>query len=112
MTGFDSASPSASFFSDEVKELVALGASVASNCERCFEYHCRKATQMGISREDMLKAATVGERIRSAPAKALSDLVATHLIASERVSPDLPVTGMLLVDPSSDDARKACSPNS
>ncbi len=101
----DSASSSPSLFTDEVKELVALSASVAGNCERCFEFHYRKATQMGLSREDMLKAATVGARIREAPAKILSDLVATHLIAPEGVSLDPPVSGMLLVDQETDLTR-------
>ena len=102
----DTGPSSPSLFTDEVKELVALGASVAGNCERCFQFHYRKAKQMGVSREDMQKAATIGERIREAPAKVLSNLVATHLIAPDGVSlPDVPATGMLLVDPDADGTR-------
>jgi len=70
-----------SLFTDEVKELVALGAAVAGNCEKCFEHHYKKAKQLGISEEDMLKVATLGRTIKEMPSKALSDLVRDRLIA-------------------------------
>ena len=72
-----------SLFTDEVKELVAIGASVAGNCERCFIHHFEKATRMGISNQDMLKAATLGSRIREAPSQILADLVVDRLVANE-----------------------------
>lgn len=75
-------STSWSLFAKEVKELVAIGAAVAGNCEKCFEHHYKKAKQLGISEEDMLKAATLGKTIKEMPSKALSDLVRDRLIAS------------------------------
>lgn len=77
----DIGSASPSLFTYEVKELVAIGAAVAGNCEKCFEHHYKKAKQLGISEEDMLKAATLGRTIKEMPSKALSDLVRDRLIA-------------------------------
>ena len=37
----------ASLYSPAVAELVALGASIASNCMPCFEYHYQKARELG-----------------------------------------------------------------
>ena len=80
----DRASPS--LFTDEVKELVALGAAVAGNCDKCFAYHYEKAKKLGVSHDDMLKAATLGKTIKEIPSKALSDLVRDLLMAHAAVS--------------------------
>lgn len=76
----DNESASPSLFTDEVKELVAIGAAVAGNCDKCFTYHYEKAKKLGVSHEDMLKAATLGKTIKEMPSKALSDLVRDRLI--------------------------------
>lgn len=77
---------SVSLFTDEVKELVAIGAAVAGNCEKCFTYHYEKAKKLGVSHEDMLQAATLGKTIKEKPSKALSDLVRDRLIAHAALS--------------------------
>ncbi|NVO66880.1 carboxymuconolactone decarboxylase family protein [Methanofollis tationis] len=88
---------SRSRFTDEVKELVAIGAAVAGNCEKCFEHHYQKAKSLGVSHEDMLKAATLGKAIKEMPAKAVSSLVRDRLVADAPMSTsDLPQDSVLI----------------
>jgi AhpD family alkylhydroperoxidase len=69
-------------FNEWVAELVALGASIASNCDPCFRYHHRKAVELGISRDDMIQAVNVALRVKEQPAKAMVSL-AQKLIVPE-----------------------------
>lgn len=71
-----------SLFTEEIKELVAIGAAVAGNCEKCFTYHYEKAIKLGISKEDMLQAATLGKAIKGKPSQILDDLVQSCLIVN------------------------------
>ncbi|HMA92027.1 MAG TPA: arsenite efflux transporter metallochaperone ArsD [Polyangiaceae bacterium] len=68
-----------SIFSDAVSELVALGASIASNCESCFKFHFDKARKLGVSREDMLRAVTVAQNVKDSPARAILALAEKYL---------------------------------
>jgi AhpD family alkylhydroperoxidase len=60
----------ASIYSQAVEELVAIGAAIAANCEPCFKVHFDKARKLGISREDMARAAATAKMVREAPARA------------------------------------------
>ena len=71
--------PAASLFTEAVAELVAIGAAVASGCEPCFRFHYDAARRLGVSRDDMLRAATVAQTVREAPAKALRELTERYL---------------------------------
>ncbi len=66
--------PSPSLFTDQVAELVAIGAAIASNCESCFKFHYDKARKLGVSREDMLQAVSIAQGVKEAPAKSVLDL--------------------------------------
>jgi AhpD family alkylhydroperoxidase len=66
--------PSPSLFTDQVAELVAIGAAIASNCESCFKFHYDKARKLGVSREDMLQAVSIAHGVKEAPAKSVLDL--------------------------------------
>lgn len=68
-----------SIFSEAVAELVAIGASIASNCEPCFKFHYDKARKLGVSREDVLRAATTAQKVKDAPTKAMLDLAQRYL---------------------------------
>lgn len=61
----------ASIYSEAVGELVAIGASIAANCEPCFKVHFDKARKLGVSREDMVRAAATARMVKEAPARAL-----------------------------------------
>ena len=61
-------------FDERVEELVALGAAMAANCEVCFRYHFEQAHKLGLSRQDMLRACSMGSKVRNAAGRAISDL--------------------------------------
>lgn len=67
-------------FDERVAELVALGAAIAANCGSCFEYHHRKAVQLGIARDDMIQAVNVAMRVKDQPARATWNLAQQLLV--------------------------------
>jgi AhpD family alkylhydroperoxidase len=68
-----------SIFTDELAELVALGAAIASNCEPCFRYHYDQARKLGVSREDMALAVSVAQKVKETPAQSILDLANRYL---------------------------------
>jgi AhpD family alkylhydroperoxidase len=71
--------PAPSIFTGAVAELVAIGAAIASNCEPCFKFHFDKARKLGVSRDDMWAAVTLGQTVKDAPARAMLDLAGRYL---------------------------------
>lgn len=67
-------------FDERVGELVALGAAIASNCEPCFRYHYRRATELGIANNDLIQAVDVALRVKDQPAQAMVRLARKHLL--------------------------------
>jgi len=63
-----------------VTELIAIGASIASNCEPCFRYHYDQARKLGASSEDMIEAVNVALRVKDAPAQAMVRLAQRYLV--------------------------------
>lgn len=45
---------------EQMKELVAIGASAAANCHPCIDHHLAKCDELGIDREEVAAAAKVG----------------------------------------------------
>ena len=66
--------PAPSIYTDAVAELVAIGASIAANCEPCFKYHFQQAKKLGVSREDMMRAVNTAQSVKETPAKAMLQL--------------------------------------
>lgn len=75
--------PPLSLMSDSVSELVAIGASIASNCEPCFRFHYDKARRLGVSCEDMLRAVRVAQAVKETPAKSVLGLAERYLGAAK-----------------------------
>jgi AhpD family alkylhydroperoxidase len=63
-----------------VAELIAIGASIASNCEPCFRYHYDQARKLGVTNDDMLEAVNVALRVKDAPAQAMVRLAQSYLV--------------------------------
>jgi AhpD family alkylhydroperoxidase len=63
----------------EVRELVAIGAAIAANCEFCFKFHYDKARKLGVSREDMLAAVETATMVKNSPAKSIAELAERYL---------------------------------
>ena len=63
-----------------VAELIAIGASIASNCEPCFRHHYDEARKLGVSNDDMLEAVNVGLQVKDASAQAMVRLAQRYLV--------------------------------
>ena len=63
----------------QVIELVAIGASIASNCEPCFKYHFEQAQKLAISKEDIAKAVATAEMVKDAPDKSVKKFARKYL---------------------------------
>lgn len=70
-----------------VKELVAIGAAMASNCEPCFRYHYDQARSLGVSREDMLEAVDVALAVKATPHRKVVE-TAERYLAREAAAPE------------------------
>jgi AhpD family alkylhydroperoxidase len=53
------------------RELVAIGASLASNCIPCVAYHVAKARKLGLSEAQIAEAVELADKVRQVPAKAV-----------------------------------------
>lgn len=49
---------------EKTRKLIAIGASVAVNCQPCMEHHMKEVEQLGISREEIRVAVQVGRNVR------------------------------------------------
>ena len=77
-------------------ELVALGASLGSNCVPCIAYHIREVRKCGVSDGHIREAIEVADKIRKVPA----DLVRNTAFAQLEEEPS--------PRPAADGADKSC----
>ncbi len=75
-----------SLFSEQVAELVAIGAAIGCNCEPCFKYHYDQARKLGVSDADMRRAVDMAQMVKDSPARAILNL------AERLVGPSTPVS--------------------
>jgi len=67
------------------RELVALGAALASNCVPCIEFHVPAARKAGLSELEIGEALALADKIRQVPAGKVMD-AARALISGSEVS--------------------------
>jgi AhpD family alkylhydroperoxidase len=67
-----------SIFTEQVAELVAIGAAIASNCEPCFKFHYDQARKLGVTGMDMRRAVDLAQKVKEAPARAVLDLASRY----------------------------------
>ena len=60
-----------SLFTPAVKELVAIGAAIAANCEPCLRYHVRAAKELGVSLVDVACAIEIAAKVKNVPHQAM-----------------------------------------
>ena len=53
---------------NRITELIAIGASVAANCQSCVEHHLAKAAEHGIEQNELAQAVEIGRRVRKGAA--------------------------------------------
>jgi AhpD family alkylhydroperoxidase len=68
-----------SIFTEQVAELVAIGAAIASNCEPCFKYHYDQARKLGVEDADMRRAVDLAQKVKETPARAVLELASRYL---------------------------------
>jgi AhpD family alkylhydroperoxidase len=68
-----------SIFTEQVAELVAIGAAIASNCEPCFKFHYDQARKLGVADADMRRAVDLAQKVKETPARAVRDLASRYL---------------------------------
>lgn len=68
-----------SLFTEQVAELVAIAAAIASNCEPCFKFHYDKARKLGVLDADVRRAVELAQQVKEAPAKAVLNLAYRYL---------------------------------
>jgi len=79
LAGFAGLELNPSIFSDAVRELVAIGAAIGSNCEPCFKHHFNEARKLGVSKEDMRLAVDMAQAVKDAPAASIQKLADKYL---------------------------------
>ncbi|MFA6970483.1 MAG: arsenite efflux transporter metallochaperone ArsD [Gallionella sp.] len=73
-------------FSEQVAELVAIGAAIGCNCEPCFKYHYDQARKLGVSDADIRCAVDMAQMVKDTPARAILDLAERFVGPSTAVS--------------------------
>lgn len=63
-----------SVWNDQVAELVAVAAAVASHCELCLRWHRRQASKLGVSDDDLSRAVATAQMVKEVPAQRLLEL--------------------------------------
>ncbi len=58
-----------------IKELIAIGASVSANCHPCIKYHIAKAREMKIDEAEIQQAVEVGKMVRKGAASQMDELL-------------------------------------
>ena len=58
-----------------IKELIAVGASVSANCHPCIKYHVGKALEMKIDEAEIRQAVEVGQMVRKGAAGQMDELL-------------------------------------
>jgi AhpD family alkylhydroperoxidase len=60
---------------EKLKELIAIGASVACNCHPCVKFHTGKANELKIEPELIKQAIEVGKMVRKGAAGQMDELL-------------------------------------
>ena len=68
------------------RELVALGAALASNCVPCIEFHVPAARKAGLGDAEIAEAIGIADRIRRMPAGKVLEAAQTQLTGSTAVA--------------------------
>ena len=61
------------------RELVAIGASLASNCVPCIEFHIQAARKAGLSDEEIAEAIEFADKIKRVPADKVLEAASCQL---------------------------------
>lgn len=60
---------------EKTRELIAIGAAYAGNCEACLGYHIRLGIQVGLSVEDVRDAIDIAQRVKGATTQRMQKII-------------------------------------
>ena len=60
---------------EKTRELIAIGSSVATNCQPCLTFHVDKADELGISEVDIREALAIGAQVQKGGMNAMQRFV-------------------------------------
>ena len=60
---------------ENVKELIAIGASISANCHPCIKHHVAKAREMKIDGGEIRQAVEIGQMVRKGAAGQMDKLL-------------------------------------
>ncbi len=66
-------------YTQDVQELVAIGAAIAANCEPCFRFHFDKARKLGVAKVDIAHAVATAKMVKESPARSILALAEKYL---------------------------------
>lgn len=69
---------------ETVSELIALGAAMAASSEEAFQIHHDRLVQLGVAREDMIKAVNISLQIKMAPHRSLVEMAEHYLVGGAK----------------------------
>ena len=58
---------------DQVKELIAIGASIGAHCQPCLEYHLGKAAELGLDADSIRMAVDIGHMVEKGAMAAMRE---------------------------------------
>lgn len=76
-----------------VRELVAIGAAIAANCEPCFRFHFAEARKQGVTNEEMAEAVAVAQMVKDSPAQTMLALADKYLTRQPSAAEPVPASG-------------------
>jgi len=65
--------------SEQIQELIAIGAAITAHCQPCLSYHVGCARELGVSEEDIKAAVAIGESLQRGAAAAMHKFVRESL---------------------------------
>lgn len=87
---------------EKVKELIAIGASVAAHCQPCLAYHVGKAKELGIEKGKIAEAIEVGEMVQKGAYSKMKEF------ASALMEGEFSENGACCPSSNSDDEKCCC----
>ena len=93
-----------SILNSRERELVAIGAALASNCVPCIEYHIQAARKAGLNDEEISEAIELADKIKRVPADKVLE-AASHRLATPT---DEPAAAPSACCKPATDARSCC----
>lgn len=62
---------------DQIKELIAVGASVTANCQPCLIYHAQEARKYEVDEQSIQEAIEVGQMVKKGAMRKYNEFIPT-----------------------------------